>query len=563
MRRVLIIATTLMGLVSAAWASPRLDYQGPLFARRQAEAWFTPVLRASGDSAAVSAALARMVSGLQNAGYLDARATAQWDTVQGDRHLVLRIVEGRRQRIEALAVDTPTPADSLALARALGIGIGDWASPAALAEGLKRAVESAAAAGHPYAQIAVTQFAWSDSGARVRVGGSLGPPVTLSGVRFEGMHATEPRFAERALGRIAGQRFDPTLAENGRERLARLGVFQNVEYLGLDGEADWARARLVYRVEEPRYNRFEGALGTQGDHRAAGMVRLGLDNLAGTGRAIDLAWQSRGPSSDQLDAHYAEPMIFGTPLRGEVDLNQQREDSLFTRERWAARVSFLLSGRERIEGGYEQDHVLDRAAGVAEADLQSTLFSMDRDAREGGPVPRRGTRVRIGAMQSFKSEALIPTGVRKSNSSAVDALVDWHQPLGRHAGLAWQLSGAARFGTQPVLGVYERYPLGGAATLRGFDEQAFRVDRYGLSRLEWRWFTGTRAQHLALFWDHAETFTRLATADGTPVELARHDGFGMGLRVDSPAGLVSVDYGLEAGRPPVEGKLHLQLVTQF
>jgi outer membrane protein assembly factor BamA len=563
MRRVILAALNVTLLVPTAWASSRLEYQGPAFARREAEACLAPALKASSDSAAVSAALARLVSGLQNAGYLDARATAEWDTLRGEPRLMLRVAEGRRQRIAALAVDTSTPADSLALARALGIGVGEWASPAGLAEALRRAVEGAAAAGHPYAQLAVTQFAWSDSGARIRLGGSLGPPVTISGVRFEGMRATEPRFAERALGRVAGRRFEPALAENGRERLARLGVFQNVEYLGLDGEADWARARLVYRVEEPRYNRFEGALGTQGDRRAAGMVRLGLANLAGTGRAIDLAWQSRGPSSDQLDAHYAEPMILGTPVRGELDLNQQREDSLFTRARWAARFSFLLSGRERIEGGYEQDNVLDRAAGIAQADLQSTLFAMDRDARDGGPVPRHGTRVRIGAMQSFKREALVPTGIRKSNSSAVDGLFDWHQPLGRHAGLAWQVSGAARFGSQPVLAVYERYPLGGAATLRGFDEQAFRVDRYGLSRLEWRWFTGTRAQHLALFWDHAETFTRLVTPGGAPVELAHHDGVGLGLRVDSPAGLVSVDYGLEAGRPPVEGKMHLQLVTQF
>jgi outer membrane protein assembly factor BamA len=562
MRRWILAMAYLLALAPAARAA-RLEYQGPPFARRQAEAAFGAALRAPGDSAAASAALARLVSALQKAGYLDARATAEWDTLEREPRLALRVVEGRRQRIVALAVDTPSRADSTTLARALGIHVGDWASPAGLAEALRRAVESAAAAGYPYAQLAVTQFAWSDSGARVRVGGSLGPGVTLSGVRFEGMHATLPRFAERALGRVAGHRFDPELAESGRERLARLGVFQNVEYLGLDGEADWARARLVYRVDEPRYNRFEGALGTQGDRRAAGAVRLGLANLAGTGRAIDLAWQSRGPTSDQLDAHYTEPMILGTPLRADLDLNQQREDSLFTRERWAARVSFLLSGRERIEGGYEQDHVLDRAAGVAEADLQSTLFSMDRDAREGGVVPRRGTRVRIGAMQSFKTEALIPTGVRKSNSSAVDALLEWHQPLGRHAGVAWQLSGAARFGSEPVLAVYERYPLGGAATLRGFDEQAFRVDRYGLSRLEWRWFTGTRSQHLALFWDHAETFTRLVNDLGTPADLARHDGVGLGLRVDSPAGLVSVDYGLEPGRSPAEGKLHLQLVTQF
>ena len=72
--------------------------------------------------------------------------------------------------------------------------------------------------------------------------------------------------------------------------------------------------------------------------------------------------------------------------------------------------------------------------------------------------------------------------------------------------------------------------------------------------------SGTRA---ALFWDHAWTFTRQSTPGGFPPESRHHDGVGIGARVASPAGLVSVDYGLEPGRPPVEGKLHLQLVTQF
>jgi outer membrane translocation and assembly module TamA len=38
---------------------------------------------------------------------------------------------------------------------------------------------------------------------------------------------------------------------------------------------------------------------------------------------------------------------------------------------------------------------------------------------------------------------------------------------------------------------------------------------------------------------------------------------GFGLRFDSPAGRIGVDYGLEPGRPPAEGKLHLQLVSSF
>lgn len=561
MRRLMVVGWLL--LATPVLAAPRLDYRGEGLSRRQAETLLGPALRAPGDSVVLVSALGSLVSALQSAGYLDARASGSWDTRGPTPALAVTAQAGDRYRIASLALDAGSAAESLLFASALGVAPGDWASASTLNQALGAAVRRAAEAGHPYAQLAVTQFDWDRQGATVRLGGSLGPSVVVSAVRFEGLRVTGSALAARAVGRLAGRRFEPAAAEAGRERLLRLGLFRSVEYQGLEGESDWTRARLVYRVEEPTYNRFEGAVAMQGERRAAGLLRLELGNLAGSGRALGTSWQSRGAPGEALWARYVEPLLLGAPLRAEATLEHQREDSLFTRARWSAKLSFLLPGRERLEAGYEQDRVLDQTAAAGEVDAQSTLFALERDGRDALLVPRRGARVRVGAAQSFKRESLRPSGTRKSTASSADGVLDWHHPLGRRAGVAWALSAAGRLGSERVLGIYDRYPLGGAATLRGFDEQAFRVDRFALSRLEWRWFTGAGGQHVALFWDHAWTFTRQSTPGGFPPESRHHDGVGIGARVASPAGLVSVDYGLEPGRPPVEGKLHLQLVTQF
>src|SRR4030095_7541957 len=101
--------------------------------------------------------------------------------------LAVDVDAGTRYRIASLAIDTATPADSALFAAALGIGVGDWAATAALDQALGVAVRRAAEAGHPSAQLALTQFDWDRAGARVRLGGSLGPTVVVSEVRFEGM----------------------------------------------------------------------------------------------------------------------------------------------------------------------------------------------------------------------------------------------------------------------------------------------------------------------------------------------------------------------------------------
>ena len=563
MRRALWIGLMVALATAPASAATRLEVRGGGLARRQAEALFAPALRAPRDSSSLAAALESLVSALEGEGYLDAHARAAWDSAADGARLEVTTEIGPRYRIASLALDTPSPAESLALASGLGVAVGDWASTTALQQALTAAVRHAAQAGHPYAELAVTQLVWDREGAHVRLGGSLGPRVTVSDVRFEGMRVTGSGLARRAMGRLAGRPFDPDAAEAGRDRLLRLGLFRSVSYEGLEGESDWTQARLVYRVEEPAYNRFEGAVATQAQGRAAGLVHLELGNLAGTGRALEASWQSRGAPGEQLAARYVEPLLMGAPLRVEATLEQQREDSLFTRARWSARLTFLLPGRERLEAGYAQDHVIDQTADETEVNAQSTLFALERDGRDAALVPRRGLRVRLGAEQTFKRARRPPGGSRASTTSAADGLLEWHRPLSRRAGVAWELSAAGRFASEPLLGVYERYALGGANTLRGFDEQALRVDRYALSRFEWRWFTGPGGQHLALFWDHAWTFTRLPALDGTRGETQQHDAVGMGVRVVSPAGLVGVDYGLEPGRPPTEGKLHVRLVTQF
>ncbi len=113
-----------------------------------------------------------------------------------------------------------------------------------------------------------------------------------------------------------------------------------------------------------------------------------------------------------------------------------------------------------------------------------------------------------------------------------------------------------------MLALYDRYPLGGAASLRGYDEEAFRVDRYALTRLEWRTFLPA-GQYAFVFWDHASAATRLPTAVGDRLQLLQRDGYGAGLSLAASAGRVGVTYGVASGSGPLEGKLHLQILTPF
>ncbi|NOT33693.1 MAG: BamA/TamA family outer membrane protein [Candidatus Eisenbacteria bacterium] len=545
-----------------------VEVRGASIASRRIEALFERAPGAT-DSSTVVLGLARLVHELQESGWLDARARAvARDSASGSPSAAWRIevAEGRRTRLARVTLETSSREDSIAFAAALDLVTGSWAAPGAIGAALDRALDRVVEQGFPYAELSITSFEWDSIGASLRLSAARGPAVTIERVRVDGLRATRPAFARRLVGALEGAPYRPSRARIGRDRLARSGLFRTVEWAGLEGRGDFTRADLVYKVEEPRYSAAEAALGIQGEGRLVGLADLKLDNLAGTGRALRLAWRSDGPGLQRFHARYAEPLLFGGPLALEGAVTHDLQDTLFTRTDAGLRLTFGLEARRRLELELQDQRVVSRLGAVRSVEAALTGFAIESDVRDDLVEPRRGIRGRIEGSQTFQRERLVDGTRRKTTLATARALLEWHRPLRprSRAGLALELLGSGRFSARDQLELHDRFPLGGASSLRGFDEQQLRVDRYALSRLEWRLFGSRRGERIALFWDHAFTGTRLPLATGgTRVATRSFDGVGFGLRLPAAAGVVGLDFGLEPGRPLLEGRLHLQLTSLF
>lgn len=561
-RRAAWAAIALLAIAGSARAAS-LDYRGSVLSARQAESALQQALDAPGDSVALTLGLERVVGRLQELGYLDARVRAEWRGTPASR-LALAIDEGERYRLTAITIAAPSARDSSAIHSALDVRIGDLASPRAVREALGRALDDVTNHGFPYAELGV--IGWDADSGRValRLSGTLGPEVRIAQVRIEGLAVTRRAVAAKTMGRLAGLPYRRDAALAARDRLAQSGLFRTVSYEGLEGEADWSRAQLVYRVSEPRYNQFEGAVGLQGDAGLAGLARLELGNIVGTGRTLGLRWEAPRSGVSYFSARYGEPLLFGAPLKLDVAVEQNVQDTLYIRTRWGGGLRYALSGQEQLEAAYVVERVVQEFGPVERAELQNTVFGIERNTLDQPLTPRRGTRARIGGSQTYKTEYLRPDGERRFRSNSADVRGEWHRPVTRGTGLSLVAEAAGRFSTQPELPDYERYPVGGAKTLRGYDEEAFRVDRYVLTRLEWNRFVGERGQRAFLFWDHASMATRYAPDFASRYTDVEHrDGYGVGLRLEAAGGLIGVDFGLPAGGGFIDGRVHLQLVTTF
>ena len=567
-----VLAAALALLLAAGPAvAAGFELAGWPLARAEAQSLVQGALRAPGDSLALDGALARLASRLQQQGWLDAAVNGAWSPPP-EPVLRVSVTCGPRYRWASLVIEAPA-ADSAAFASLVDWRAGEIASPAALAAAIVRAVDASEAAGYAWATLGVSTWETDSAGVHVRLAGARGPRVTIDELRLEGLKTTRQDVAEKAMGRLRGSPYNPAAARAATQRLEQLGVFRRVEYRGVAGTGDWTRGVLSWRVVEPRYNTFEGAVGAQGAAGVVGLARLELGNLLGSARSMSLSWQSRGRGLTDFGARYVEPMLFGRALRWEGALQQQIQDTLFTRFRYGMRARVGLSARDHVEAGFEEERVVQPHADIRDADAQNTTFAIEHDGRDDVRDPRRGALGRIEATQTHARHTLVPvagqpSATRNARSAAARFDGEAHRPLGRSSGVALEVRASGRFDGARVLGEYERVPVGGATSLRGHDEEAFRVDRYVLTRLEWRLFLGNSGQRASLFWDHAAMETRraaAATTAGTGGTLRREsaDGVGFGLRLPAAGGDVDLDYGLSPGNGFLEGKIHLRLVTAF
>ncbi len=102
------------------------------------------------------------------------------------------------------------------------------------------------------------------------------------------------------------------------------------------------------------------------------------------------------------------------------------------------------------------------------------------------------------------------------------------------------------------------YFLGGANSLRGSRENQFAGNFIAWMNLEYRYIIG-KLSRIYVFNDWGY-YRRETAFDETG---NWNYGYGAGVRLETRAGIIGIDYGLGKGDAPVEGKIHFRLRTEF
>jgi outer membrane protein assembly factor BamA len=406
-----------------------------------------------------------------------------------------------------------------------------------------------------------------------------GARVQIDSVRIGGAIRERPAFVH-AYARLApGDLYSQQAIEDAARLLG------NSMYYEMTGPPQvqfrpGAGAVVTLPLKPRRAGRLDvllGILPASGPDRSlqvTGLADILLVSPFRAGEVIRLKYRKLTQTSQQMQAGFSWPCLFGLPLgvEGELELLKQLEQFLNVDYAGAATLSVSSGLSVRL-------FARQRATRLLSAALRDTLGAGQLDSRRrtfGAGLAYEQLDYRISPSRgiSFRLDAGIGTRTILRNVLLPAALYDtldlvqglreiraeaaWYHPLaGRHI---LHLAGQAAW---LGLGRYlrnDQWQLGGARSIRGFDENRFFADAYATATLEYR-FRLERDSYLFAFTDAGGLRDRV---EGASRWLW---GWGLGMQYATRAGLVNLTYaaGSTAGEPfqPARGKIHVGFINQF
>lgn len=405
----------------------------------------------------------------------------------------------------------------------------------------------------------------------------------------------------REFNQKKGQPFNKFLVRRSVEKVYNLGYFDDVNVRLLEGSTP-DKVVIEIDVLEHKTGTITLGAGYSDSDGFVGIVEVGEDNLRGTGDKIKVHWEFGGTAGyKNYSVSYLRPWIDskGTSLGLTIfdredtytDYNSDGDEiSQYVKTQKGINVSL---GRQT--GEYTRDYVTleTRKDGWKFDEDENSGYNYAEGAGEGSDPAKYGSYTWNNEKYDFKGDNYIENNFGRTNSVSwqkvydsrdniydpkrgkrVSATVQWaghglggdfdyykftgeyrnYKAIGNNQVIAFR----ARLGwAQGDVPYSALYTLGGADTLRGFEDDQFRGKKMYNATLEYRVpifnkVTGVLFTDMGAAWDapHVTWYD-----DDKSFNIS----VGAGVRISTPIGPIRLDYGVSKD----DNKFHFSFGGQF
>ncbi|PKK83206.1 MAG: outer membrane protein assembly factor BamA [candidate division Zixibacteria bacterium HGW-Zixibacteria-1] len=496
-------------------------------------------------------------------GYLEASVpekTVIADTAQNKVDIHLSLNEGELTRVEGLSIFGNYAFDDSTLLAFVNLKKGDPFRRINIQDGMLAMISLYAEHGYLDATIkpdirinSETHLAVVDFTVTEKV------PAAISSITIEGLKETRPNVVMRELLFKEGEVIHYSALLKSQRRLYMTGLFESVFIRPVStSDIDPAGKDILIDLNESIPSEFNASVGFGSVDKVRGRVELLTTNLAGTARkaggAISGSFIRRA-----AEASFTEPYTLGTRWR--TDVNMMLEYLIepgYNFLRYGGRMTFGHYFAEKFFITVSYRHEDSRLSHIETLEqpkdfkpkIRSFIFSISRDTRDNLFNPLRGT------YSEWTSE-VAGTFLQGTNSFARSIVrFKIFYPFNRETVLAsaLEIGWIDNFRSGEEIPLNERFYAGGPNTIRGFGYQLAGPLQYdgvplgGNFKIVWnlvevrrtlyKIFGGVIFVDIGNVWSEAKDFS---FGDIRPAA-------GAGIRINTPLGIVRLDYGANLDR---------------
>jgi len=525
--------------------------------------------------------MTRLLSGYHRQGFYSARIDSLRERVSSDSALIdldIWVFEGHRMktgRIEIRGVDDGWRRE---FGERMETQEGRWFDEAVLEQDIQRILDHLENNGHPLGRVAIHSLSLNRDKDPPRMDLILdvdaGLEVRLESIRVQGNRFTKDNVILREARLKTGTLYHHKNVLSVRERLQRLGYFQEVAEPEVTFSQD--RAAVTLRVTEGNSTTIDGVVGyhpSTNDRESGyftGRLECTFRNLLGTGRFLEAYWEKKDAYSQAMRFGYEEPWLAGWPVHLGIQFEQEIRDTTYIEREWDFSVRYApwATLSLSLKGGLRDVHPDSSVIMVYDvARTRSWLVSaaIDYNTLDEPLNPSRGVRyqttVTLGRKRNYTQSTVLDPEDWKSvvNTRLLQADAEAVLPTFRRQGFYLGLHVLEVRTGDRFVPLSDQIRFGGARTLRGYAEDAFRGTLVSWMNAEYRFRMG-RFSRFFVFFD-CGVYQRRDAISG--LIKGTKAGYGIGLRLETRLGLMGIDYGLGEGDSPMRGKIHVGLTGRF
>ena len=429
--------------------------------------------------------------------------------------------------------------------------------------------------GYPLMTVRIDSFGicWPDSAPSVDMRLTIDPgeEITIGDIRVSGNELTRSRVILRESRLVQGSVYCQEHVRLARDNLQRLGYFREVEEPQVLFIRD--KAVITIPVKEGNPNTMDGLVGynppaTERDQGYfTGRLAFDFRNLLGTGRYLEAFWEKKDRFSQAMRFGYEEPWLLDLPLHLGGLFSQEIRDSTYVERNWrlTCRYAPWTTLNLLLEGGQKEilpDSLGAVYYGIPPSSAWVITAGFDYSTLNDALNPTRGVRYRsrlsLGQKTNQPADTaltdVVPAAKKRVFTRHVQMDAEFLLPLLQRQVLYFGLHGQEIRTGDTAVPVSDQIRFGGATTLRGYPEDAFRGTLAAWLNTEFRFLLGR----------HSRAFLFVDTGIYERDEIRSTKwGYGFGIRLETRLGLFGVDYGLGEGDKLMQGKIHVGLVNRF